>query len=59
MATCERYKPGNRGIVKYKRHKYKAGICKFCGAQQTEQLRALANRRTKRLAARRAARSVA
>jgi len=43
MARCDR---GN-GIT-YLHHKYKDGVCEFCGAKQVNQLRALANRREKR-----------
>lgn len=45
MATCIRV-----GIT-YKRHKFKNGLCK-CGVKQVEHLRAVANRRERRKAAR-------
>jgi hypothetical protein len=44
VSTCVR--SGNR----YKRHKYKEGVCKFCKANQPEELRALAKRRMERKA---------
>lgn len=46
MARCNR-----QGII-YARHTYKAGRCKRCGTLQSEQLKALAQRRIERRALR-------
>jgi len=52
MANCNRNKTNNEGVVNYKRHQYKAGICRFCGTSQVEQHKALVTRRERRRAAR-------
>ena len=47
MARCIR--SGNR----YKRHQYRNGICRKCGAKQAERLKELAQKRAKRMAEKR------